>query len=212
MPIEVSRLRLELRGALEDARASRARLVRSAATERRRLERDLHDGAQQRIVAVGMRLRSIQRTHGISTDTDAELDAAVSALESIVSELRRLAQGVRPAQLDDGLEAALRGLIIDSPIPVTLNIDDTKVSETIATTVYFVVAEALANTLKHASATSAHVTFARTPTGHIIELSDDGVGGVTGGLTAIRDRVAALGGHLRVASSAGTGTTLSAEF
>jgi signal transduction histidine kinase len=212
MPIEVSRLRLELRGALEDAQASRSRLVETAATERRRLERDLHDGAQQRIVAVGMRLRSIQRTQSITEDTHQELDAAVAALESTVAELRRLAHGVRPARLDDGLEAAIRTLVADSPIPITLDIDDSAVPEAIATTAYFVIAEGLANTLKHARATCAQATFSRTTDGHVIELRDDGIGGATTGLTALHDRVAALGGRLTVTSPVGHGTILHAEF
>jgi signal transduction histidine kinase len=213
MPIEVSRLRLQLRSALDDARSSRERLVHATATERRRLERDLHDGAQQRIVAVGMRLRSIQRTHEVTEATRAELDTAVGELESIVGELRRLAHGVRPAQLDDGLETAVRSLAAGSPIPVTLEIEpDLAISEAVATTAYYVIAEGLANTLKHARATRAKASFTRTASGHVIELQDDGVGGVTAGLTALHDRIAALGGRLEVISPPGCGTTLRVEL
>jgi signal transduction histidine kinase len=212
MPIEVARLRLQLHAALEDARASRARIVAAAVEERQRLERDLHDGAQQRIVAIGMRLRSIQRTHAISPGTDGELDMAVEALESVVAELRRLAHGIRPQGLDDGLEAAVRALTANSPIPVTVEIGAAGLSETLMTTAYFVIAEGLTNTLKHARASYAHISYAATPGGHIIEVRDDGIGGVDGGLTAMRDRVTALGGRLEVISPAGHGTVLRAEL
>lgn len=212
MPIEVARLQLQLHAALENARASRARIVAAAAEERQRLERDLHDGAQQRIVAIGMRLRSIQRTHALSPGTDSELDTAVDALESVVAELRRLAHGIRPQGLDDGLDAAVRALAAGSPIPITVEIGATALSETVMTTAYFVIAEGLTNTLKHARATCAHISYASTPGGHVIEVRDDGIGGVDGGLTALRDRVTALGGRLEVISPAGHGTVLRAEL
>lgn len=212
MPIEVTRLQVQLRAALQDAHASRARLVAAASEERHRLERDLHDGAQQRIVTVGMRLRSIQRTHPIGPETRDELDVAVAALEAVVAELRRLAQGIRPQGLDDGLGAAVRALAADSPIPVTVDIAVSTLSEPIMTTAYFVIAEGLTNTLKHARATSAHVSCMPTADGHVIEVSDDGIGGVTAGLTALRDRVTALGGRLDVESPTGHGTVLRAEL
>jgi signal transduction histidine kinase len=212
MPIEVARLQLQLHAALEDAQASRARIVAAAAEERQRLERDLHDGAQQRIVAIGMRLRSIQRTHAISPGTDRELDTAVDALESVVAELRRLAHGIRPRGLDDGLDAAVRALAAGSPIPITVEIGVAALPETVMTTAYFVIAEGLTNTLKHARASCAHISCAPTPGGHVIEVRDDGVGGVDEGLTALRDRVTALGGRLEVISPAGHGTVLRAEL
>ena len=212
MPIEVARLQLQLHAALEDAQASRTRIVAAAVEERRRLERDLHDGAQQRIVAIGMRLRSIQRTHAISPGTDGELDTAVDALESVVAELRRLAHGIRPQGLDDGLDAAVRALAAGSPIPITVEIGAAALSETVMTTAYFVIAEGLTNTLKHARATCARISCASTPGGHVIEVRDDGIGGVDGGLTALRDRVTALGGRFEVISPAGHGTVLRAEL
>ena len=212
MPIEVARLQLQLHAAFEDAQASRARIVAATAEERQRLERDLHDGAQQRIVAIGMRLRSIQRTHAISPGTDRELDTAVDALESVVVELRRLAHGIRPQGLDDGLDAAVRALAADSPIPITVEIGAAALSETVMTTAYFVIAEGLTNTLKHARATCAHISCAPTTGGRVIEVRDDGIGGVDEGLTALRDRVTALGGRLEVISPAGHGTVLRAEL
>jgi signal transduction histidine kinase len=214
LPIEVSRLRLELRQALDDARASRARLVEAVTQERRRLERDLHDGAQQRVVAVGMRLRSLQRSRSGDAGLQAELDAAVTGLEAIVAELRRLAHGVRPSRLDDGLDVAVRDLVSGSPIPVTVRVADVEVSEAVATTAYFVVAECLANTLKHAGATAAEVTITQAVRCLVVQVSDDGRGGARHGfgLTAMQDRVAALGGRLAVDSPAGAGTTVRAEI
>lgn len=214
LPIEVSRLRAELRHALDDARASRTRLVQAAASERRRLERDLHDGAQQHILAVGMRLRSLQQHHTPGGPTHNEIERAVNALETTVAELRRLAHGIRPSGLDDGLEAAIRSLVSDSPIPVQVSVRDAEVSEAVVTTAYFVVAESLANTLKHAHASAAHVTVARTAEGLAVEVSDDGLGGARAGfgLTALRDRVAALGGQVEITSPVGAGTTVRATI
>ena len=222
LPIEVSRLRVELRRALDDARASRGRLVAAVTEERRRLERDLHDGAQQRIVAVGMRLRSIQGRHPAGDPTHEELDVAVAGLEAVVAELRRLAHGIRPSRLDDGLDVAIRDLVSDSPIPVTVRVDDVDAGEAVATTAYYVVAESLANTLKHAGATRAAVTIRQARERVTVEVTDDGRGGAGqgsapgggqgSGLTALRDRVAALGGRLAVESRAGAGTTVRAEL
>ena len=212
LAIDVSRLRLELRHALDDARSSRLRLVEAAATERLRLERDLHDGAQQQIVAVGMRLRSVQRRHPVDDPTHEELDLAVNALGSIVDELRRLAHGVRPGMLDDGLEVALRSLVANSPVPVKVEVDETDASELTVTTAYFVVAEALANALKHAKANLVHVRVGPIDGRLGVEVCDDGIGGArTGfGLTALRDRVAALDGRFTIESVAGQGTQIRA--
>jgi signal transduction histidine kinase len=213
LPIEVSRLRVELRRALDDAQASRSRLVEAVADERRRLERDLHDGAQQRILAVGMRLRSVQRTLPAGGPTHAELDAAVAALEATVAELRRLAHGFRPSRLDEGLDAAIHDLVRDCPIPVDVRVDSTSVTEAAATTAYFVVAECLANALKHAGASRVGVTVSRAGDGLAVQVADDGRGGASEGfgLTALRDRVTALGGRLDIVSPVGAGTTVRAE-
>ncbi|GAA0912431.1 hypothetical protein GCM10009558_019720 [Virgisporangium aurantiacum] len=218
LPLEVSRLRVELRRALADARASRTRLVEGVADERRRLERDLHDGAQQRVLAVGMRLRSAQRRHPPGDPTHADLEAAVAALEGTVAELRRLAHGVRPGRLDEGLDAAIRDLVRDSPVPVSLDLFPgpagaglAGVGEAVATTAYFVVAECLSNALKHADASSVTVTLARAGGRLTVAVGDDGRGGASG-LTALRDRVAAVGGQLEIDSPPGGGTTVRAEL
>ncbi len=212
LAIDVSRLRMELRHALDDAHASRLRLVEATAIERRKLERDLHDGAQQQIVAVGMRLRSAQRRLLPDDPTALDLDVAVASLETTVGELRRLAHGMRPALLDDGLAAALGKLTDDLPLPVRLYVDDLTVPELTATTTYFVVAEAVANVLKHALATRIDVHVRADGDRLRVEVSDDGIGGVQPGqgLAALEDRVAALGGRLMVHSFAGCGTTIEA--
>ena len=215
LPIEVSRLRLELRGALDDARASRTRLAVAGERERHRLERDLHDGAQQRLVAVGMQLRTVQP--GLNGEAHAELDRAVDMLEETVKELRRLAHGVRPARLDDGLATALRSLTHDSAVPVELSMSDAvtaDISDLAASTIYFVVAEALANTHKHARADRVYLSVEQA--GHVLRacIRDDGIGGAVDGfgLLSLRDRVAAAGGTLTITSPPGSGTEIRAEL
>lgn len=212
LAIDVSRLRLELRRALDDARASRLRLVEAAAIERRRLERDLHDGAQQQLLAVGMRLRAVQRRLPDGDASAAELDQAVVSLEATVAELRRLAHGMRPALLDDGLGPALRKLVDGLPVPVDLVVDQVEITEPIAATAYFVVAEAVANVLKHAQAAHIDIAIRDGAPGVRIRVADDGTGAVGHGrgLTALADRVAALGGTLTVHGEAGRGTVLMA--
>ena len=212
LPIEVSRLRLELTAALDDVRASRARLLQATAEERRRLERDLHDGAQQQIVAVGMRLRSLQRRFDPGSTEHRELDIGVEALEATVVELRRLARGIRPSGLDDGLHAALNALVAGSPVPVALSVADVQTSDVVATTVYFVVAEAYANALKHAGADAVIIKVAEDAATLRVEVSDDGVGGATADLAAVRDRVASVGGTVSVHSPPGLGTRIRVEI
>lgn len=209
LPIEVSRLRLGLRTSLHEVTASRTRLVEAVAQERRRLERDLHDGAQQHVVAVGMRLRSLQARLTDDPEVQADLDRAVDALADTVAELRRVAHGVRPSRLDDGLTAALEGLARDSPVPIDLRVEDVPdADEALETTAYFVVAEAVANAWKHAAASRISVCVAREGGRTLVEVCDDGRGGVSeaGGLTALRDRVGSVGGRLEVSSPPGGGT------
>ncbi|TQS41234.1 sensor histidine kinase [Cryptosporangium phraense] len=210
LPIEVSRLQLHLRDALREVSASRQRLLTATAEERRKLERDLHDGAQQRIVAVGMRLRSLQRT--LTGPAVAELDVAVESLEATIAELRRLAQGIRPSLLDDGLPVALQALVGDSPIPVELVVEDVRTSDPVATTVYYLIAEAYANALKHADA--GRIRIEVTSSGDVlrVEVADDGVGGAGTDLPSVRDRIAAVGGSLAVDSPPGGGTTVTVEI
>ncbi len=215
--VDALRTRAELSEAKAEIEASRERMLRAGYDERRRIERDLHDGAQQRLIALGMRLRVLQRT----TTTDAVvadgLDAVVAELGIAVAELRRLAHGVRPGALDDGLAAALAALAEtarDAPTRVELHVDDVELPDAVATTAYFVVSEAVANALKHAGADVVRVSVRSGP-GHVrVRVEDDGVGGATrtaaGGLTGLADRVGALGGRVTIDSSPGSGTTLEA--
>ncbi|WP_091557796.1 sensor histidine kinase [Klenkia taihuensis] len=226
LPIELARLQVGLRAALTAVRDSRARLVGAAAAERVRLERDLHDGAQTDLLAIGMALRRLARTGDLPADESVELDAAVHGIEQVVAELRRLAHGVRPARLDDGLVAAVRELAAAGPLPVEVvaaGLDGAgpagAVDEVRTTTAYFVVAEALANTYKHARADRAAVCIEHVGGRLRVQVHDDGVGGAgdggTGGgavLRTVRDRVLAVGGRLAVDSPAGAGTTVTAEL
>lgn len=210
VPIEVSRLRLVLRDALDEVRASRARITAATVSERRRLERDLHDGAQQRLVATGMRLRGLQR--GLDTDRSAEVDLAVAELEDTVAELRRLANGVRPSRLDDGLGPALESVRADSPVPLNLIVDDLPdLDETQSLTAFLVVSEAVTNALKHARPTRIDVHVGERTGRVLVTVRDDGIGGATHlALTSLRDRIDSLGGTLCVESPVGQGTTIQA--
>jgi signal transduction histidine kinase len=204
--IEMVRLRADLA-------TSRARLQRLGYDERRRLERDLHDGAQQRLVALGLALRVAQREQG-GVDVNGLIDRTVHELGTAVEELRALANGIRPACLDDGLAAALVGLADGFPLPVVLNVPPLReVSVHVATTAYFVACEALANTAKHADATRVQVRVSRQDVALVIVISDDGHGGARpgpgSGLSGLTDRVAAAGGSLTIASGP-HGTTVEA--
>jgi signal transduction histidine kinase len=209
------RLRLEVTAALRDVEASRARLVQVGYEERRRLERDLHDGAQQRLVSLGMALRLAQR-HLDGADMHRLIDEAVAELGTAVAELRQIAHGLRPSSLDDGLRAALAGLAQHLPIPVVLENDDDSLPDDVATTVYYVASEAIANAVKHAAATRIDVRIARCNGRVEVRIADDGCGGATvtagSGLAGLTDRVSAVGGALALAlaSESGHGTTIEA--
>lgn len=211
VPIEVSRLRLELRESLKETQASRTRLAEAAAQERRRLVRDLHDGAQQRLVATGLRLRLMQRDPDGPSAT--ELDTAIAELRTTVDELRRLANGVRPSQLDDGLEAALVSIRETTPIPLKLHVGKLPVlDDTRAFTAYLVISEAVTNVLKHAHASHIEVSVVDQEGRLAIRITDDGVGGIPADapLPALRDRVLSVGGDLAVLGDLGVGTTIAA--
>jgi signal transduction histidine kinase len=215
VPLEVSRLRLGLRDALDAIEASRVRLAEAAAAERKRLERDLHDGAQQRLVSTGMRLRLLQRRlqRGEVGAATEELDLAVAELEDTVAELRRIAHGVRPGRLDDGLAPALELVRAASPVPLAMAVHDLpELDDTRALTAYLVVSEAVTNALKHAHAGQIVVDVASDEDDRLcVDVRDDGIGGIPPtGLVTLRDRVQAVGGHLQVHSPAGGGTTVRA--
>ena len=211
---EGARLRAGLRAAVAEVEASRGRLEVAASTERRRLERDLHDGAQQALLGIGLRLRSAQAELPAESSAYADVEVAVTQLADTVAELRRISQGIRPARLDDGLGPALEALRDSTPLPLTISIDpavDRKaLDETVAQTAYFVVAEAVANALKHAHASTIAVEVGRRDGRAVVRVQDDGIGGVdpSTGLTALRDRVASLGGSLGLVSPPGGGTSV----
>jgi signal transduction histidine kinase len=207
---------------VEELRESRTRIVAAQDEERRRIERDLHDGAQQRLVSLGMAIRLAQRHLGKDVergtdggvDVNGLLDQAVAELGTAVAELRAIARGLRPLDLDSGLAPAIRSLTTALPIPVTLDVDAVEVPVDVATTAYYVASEALANVVKHASAESVSVSVARQDGLVHLRISDDGCGGAHArpgsGLAGLVDRVSAAGGRLSVGAAAGRGTTVEA--
>lgn len=211
---EVVRLRIELTGALREVESSRARLMQLGYEERRRLERDLHDGAQQRLVSLGMALRVAQRHLGDGTvEVDGLLDQSVAELGLAVAELRHIAHGLRPSSLDDGLRAALAGLVRAVPIEVDMDVRVDSLPDDVATTAYYVVSEAVTNTVKHADASRISVQVSNGD-GHVLVLvSDDGRGGAAlPPKSGLNDRVAALRGTLQVDSPDGQGTIVQARI
>jgi signal transduction histidine kinase len=198
--------------------ASRVAAVDSAEAERRRIERDLHDGAQQRLVSVAMDLGQAQER--FSSDPEGARQLVKGAHEdakAALAELRQLVRGFHPAILEDrGLDAALSSVIARAPVPVTLTVDvPERPSAAVESTIYFVVLEALTNVAKHAQATRASVTIARRQDRLVAEITDDGVGGADAnggsGLSGLTDRVTAHGGWLQVLSPAGGPTTVLVE-
>jgi signal transduction histidine kinase len=214
----VARLDAELRARLEELRASRARLVEAGDTERRRLERNLHDGAQARLVGVLMLVGHARSQVAADSDAADLLDRALGELKTSLAELRELARGIHPAVLTErGLGPALHALATRAPVPVTLETDgDERLPGPVKVAAYFVVSEALANVAKYARATEATVAVRRSGGRITVEVADDGVGGADAtrgsGLRGLADRVAALDGALVVESPAGRGTRLQAEI
>jgi signal transduction histidine kinase len=216
---ENKRLGAKLRAQVDELRASRARLVEAGLAERRRLERDLHDGAQQRLVSLALGLRTIEeRLDEDPSSARGILEMVCSELEAALRELRELARGIHPAVLSDrGLDAALEALARRAPLPVELETTiGERLPEPVELAVYFVVSEALTNVAKHAHASQASVRAARHNGRVVVEVSDDGVGGAGpaqgSGLSGLADRLLALDGKLEVASERGQGTVLRAEI
>ena len=217
LALENARLQAELRAQLVELRESRARIVRAGDEERRRLERDLHDGAQQRLLALGM---GLQLLGGHVDPSGKELLAESEVeLQQALRELRELAQGIHPAALtDNGLADAVRTLAQRAPVPVTVDVDESlgRLPGPVETAAYFVVAESLANIAKYAGATEAWVTVGRENGSARIEIRDDGNGGATpdrgSGLRGLADRVGALDGDLTIDSPPGAGTRVVAEI
>jgi signal transduction histidine kinase len=205
-----------------ELRRSRARIVEATDAERRRLERDLHDGAQQRLVALSLALRRLRtrlENRPVPDGTSvAAADQAAAELKLAISELRELARGIHPAILTEaGLAAAIGALALRSAVPaVVTDKPDRRLPPAVEATAYFVVSEALANTAKHAGATRVGIGATCTDTILRVEVIDDGVGGADRGrgtgIEGLHDRVAALGGTMTVDSPPGQGTLVVAEI
>jgi PAS domain S-box-containing protein len=208
----------EQRRQQEEIRASRSRLVEAHELERRRLERNLHDGAQQRLVALAVSLRLIEsRLDGDSADAREILSSSREELDLALAELRELARGIHPAVLTDrGLGAALDALAARTPVPVEVTAPEERLPEQVEAAVYYVASEALTNVTKYAQASEARVVVARENGRVVVEVADDGVGGADAargsGLRGLSDRVGALDGRLAVESPPGGGTRILAEI
>jgi signal transduction histidine kinase len=189
---------------------SRERLVRAADAERKRLERNLHDGAQQRLVAARLTLRMLRGRVGEA------LDPVIDELGMALEELRELARGLHPAALSRGLGAAVGGLAARTPVPVEYDVLEERLPEVVEVAAYYVIAEAITNAVKYADASVIRVTAALAGDRLALSVADDGRGGAAegegSGLVGLRDRVEALRGRLRVDSPRGAGTTISAEL
>jgi signal transduction histidine kinase len=214
-----ARLQADVRAQLDKVQESRRRIVTAGDEQRRRIERDLHDGAQQRLVALALELRIAQRQVGESDpEVDRVLAQAVAELQVAVEELRELARGVHPAVLtEEGLGGALESLAARTPVPVEIAAAPAeRLPSEIEAAAYFVACEAIANAVKHARATQIRVSAERRDGRLVVEVEDDGIGGASlnggSGLRGLVDRVEAHGGTLRVESEPGTGTRVIGEL
>ena len=218
LALEIAALQVELRRRLKELDTSRARIVAVADEERRRLARDLHDGAQQRLVSIGLDLRHAQHVLNGSAppEVDRTLNGAVAELGSAIDELRELATGLRPASLDQGLGAALGELAARSSIPVDVRGVAERFPREIEAAAYFIACEGLTNAVKHASARRVVLGFAHDEGDLVLTVSDDGVGGADArrgsGLLGLIDRARAHNGYLSIDSGPDTGTRLTARL
>jgi signal transduction histidine kinase len=219
LALEHERLAAELRASARDLRASRARLAEAADDERRRIARDLHDGAQQRLVLLAIESERLARRADEPTAVRQAAAELRAGLDAALTDIRGLVQGIVPPLLAErGLGTAVEELAAQAPVPVTLELEpgDLEAPEHVQSTAYFVVSEALANVAKHAEATRAKVLVRRLDGVLEIEVADDGVGGADrargSGLDGLADRVAAAGGTFVVEGAAGAGTSVRAEL
>ncbi|UGS35810.1 sensor histidine kinase [Capillimicrobium parvum] len=219
LALENDRLQAELRARVAELQESRANILAFGLAERRRLERDLHDGAQQRLVALSLQVNLARAKLEDDPATAASLlDSAREELRQALGELRELARGIHPAVLtDQGLEAAVSALAERSPVPVTVEpLPAERLPAQVEAVAYFVVAESLTNVVKYAGADEASVSVERVNGHAIVEVRDDGVGGADvgrgTGLRGLADRVAALDGKLEIVSPTGEGTLVRAAI
>jgi signal transduction histidine kinase len=216
--LENGRLQAELRANLDELRGSRARVIEAGQKERQRLERDLHDGAQQRLVALSLDLGVLESRLRDNRDANAILAKARDEVAVSLAELRDVARGLHPAVLSaHGLAVALESLAAHATVPVRLTVElDGRIAEPVEVAAYYVVSESLANIGKHARATWATVDVARNGHQLVVEVVDDGIGGADteqgSGLRGLADRVEALGGRLQVWTPHGRGTRVRAEL
>jgi signal transduction histidine kinase len=216
--IENGRLQAELRARLEELRGSRARVIDAGQKERQRLERNLHDGAQQRLIALSLELSLLEQRLEADPDAIRRLDEARREIALSLEELRDVARGIHPAVLSGhGLQVALESIAARASIPVRLTVElKGRLHERLEVVAYYVVSESLANIAKHAHATGATVDVGREDGQMVVEVVDDGIGGADtergSGLRGLADRVEALGGRLRIWTPRGGGTRLRAEI
>ena len=219
LTLENERLQAELRARLTELQASRARLVEATEAERRRIERDLHDGTQQRLVSIAMSLGLLEsKLPGKPSQAQPIVRETRQALAAALDELRELTQGIHPTILAErGLPVALDELCHRAALPTHLQLDlSCRLPDQVESAAYFVVSEALTNATKHSHGSEVRVKAACAAGLLTIEVADDGIGGAAAGhgtgLRGLTDRVEALGGTLTVSSPPGRGTTLRAEF
>jgi signal transduction histidine kinase len=216
--LQNGRLQADLHARLEELRGSRERVIEAGQKERQRLERNLHDGAQQRLIALSLKLRMLEQRVADDPDARSQLDEARDEIAQSLDELRDVARGIHPAVVSGhGLAVALESLTAGAALPVRLSVDlDGRVSERLEVAAYYVVSESLANIGKHAEANSATVAVARANGELVVEVIDDGVGGADSergsGIRGLADRVEALGGRLQVWTPRGGGTRVRAEM
>ncbi len=227
LALENERLGAEVRSQLQEVTESRVRIVEAAEAERRRVERDLHDGAQQRLIGAMLAIQQARASadagdaagtdaRALRGDVAARLDAAAEELNGAVRDLRELARGIHPAILaEEGLGAAVAGLARRAGLPVEVDVDlDGRLPALVESTAYFTIAEALTNAQRHAGASQASVHVTRGPAAIVLEVRDNGAGGADpgrgSGLRGLGDRVTAVGGRLDVESPKGGGTTIRA--
>jgi signal transduction histidine kinase len=216
--IDNGRLHAELRARLQELRGSRMRVIEAGQKERQRLERDLHDGAQQRLIALSLDLSRLEERLEADPEARMRLDQARGEISKSLDELRAVARGIHPAVVSGhGLQVALEQLAARAPVPIRLHVAvEGRIPERLEVAAFYLVSESLANIGKHARATAATVEVGRANGQLVVEIADDGVGGADTergtGLRGLADRVEALEGRLRVWSPSGRGTRLRAEI
>jgi signal transduction histidine kinase len=218
MVLDNGRLRAELQASLAEVRGSRLRVLEAGQRERRRLERDLHDGAQQRLIGLSLRLGILESQLSGDPAVGQALAEAKQEVATSLTELRDIARGLYPAVLTGhGLAVALESVVAQATVPVRLEVKlHERLPEPIEVAAFYVVRESLTNISRHAQATSASVEIDRSGATVVVEIADNGVGGADTalgtGLRGLADRVESLGGTLRVWSPAGGGTRVRAEL